>query len=71
VQRLRSLGIEQLRTGADTTSPHRRHTMTDTTRRTCGGQAPAREELAILHQELRMDPEPRDRQPAQDVPMQE
>jgi uncharacterized membrane protein YccC len=29
------------------------------------------EELAILHQELRMDPEPRDRQPAQDVPMQE
>jgi hypothetical protein len=29
------------------------------------------EELPILHQELGMDPEPRDRQLAQDVPMQE
>jgi TolA-binding protein len=29
------------------------------------------EELAILHQELEMDPEPRDRQPAQDVSVQE
>jgi hypothetical protein len=29
------------------------------------------EELAILHQELGMNPEPRDRQPAQDVPVQE
>jgi hypothetical protein len=26
-------------------------------------------ELAILHQELGMDPEPHDRLPAQDVPM--
>jgi hypothetical protein len=29
------------------------------------------EELALLHQELGMDPEPRDQQPAQDVPVQE
>jgi hypothetical protein len=29
------------------------------------------EELDILHQELGMDPEPRDRQPSQDVPVQE
>jgi hypothetical protein len=29
------------------------------------------EELALLHQELGMDPEPRDRQPSHDVPMQE
>jgi hypothetical protein len=27
------------------------------------------EELAILHQELGMDPEPRDRQPAHEVPV--
>jgi hypothetical protein len=29
------------------------------------------EELAFIHQELGMDPEPRDRQPAQDIPVQE
>jgi hypothetical protein len=29
------------------------------------------EELALLHQELWVDPEPRDRQPAQDIPVQE
>jgi hypothetical protein len=29
------------------------------------------EELALLHQELGMDAEPRDRRPAQDIPVQE
>jgi hypothetical protein len=29
------------------------------------------EELALLHQELGMDVEPRDRRPAQDIPVQE
>jgi hypothetical protein len=29
------------------------------------------EDMALLHQELGMDAEPRDRQPAQDIPVQE
>jgi hypothetical protein len=55
-------------------TPH--HRAIDTQRRTrldelAEAKRQLDEKLAILHQELGMDPEPRGRQPAQDVPVQE
>jgi hypothetical protein len=64
------------RQAAPKTKPTPRHRTADAQRRgrldeLAEAMRQLNEELALLHQDLGMDPEPRDRRPAQDIPVQE